>query len=188
MSAVMFASHSRHVTVTEGAISMTEWGKTHYLDASVLVKLIADDPEDEPGRKAVREYYWQHTDSVYATSFSIAETFSAFKGKFRREQITESQYVKYVREFIRLTVGANLRIDEVSIFSSVVVRDAERLIKTYQIDFLDCFQIVTIMHGKFSVLGPNSQSLLITADDGLAKAARAEGAKVWNCRNEPAPA
>ena len=65
--------------------------------------------------------------------------------------------------------------------------EAERLIKQHKIDFLDCFQIVTILHGKFRVLGPDSKSILITADRALAKAARAEGARVWECTSEPPP-
>lgn len=162
--------------------------RAHYFDASALVKLVADDPEEALGRDILREYYWQHPANLYATSFSITEALSAFKGKFHRGKITESQYIRYVREFIRQTIGANLRIDEVPILSPVVVSEAERLIKAHKIDFLDCFQIVTIMHGQFKVLGPNSQSILITADHGLAKAARAEGARVWECTSEPAPA
>jgi len=48
-------------------------------------------------------------------------------------------------------------------------------------------QILTILEGRFRHNGPNSKSLLITADNGLAIAARAEGATVWLCTNEPAP-
>ena len=95
--------------------------------------------------------------------------------------------MNYLQRFIRQFLGGNLRKDEVPILSPVVMSEAERLIKKYKIDFLDCFQIVTIMHGQFHVLGPNSQSILITADEGLAVAARAEGARVWECRTEPAP-
>lgn len=167
---------------------MIEWGRTHYFDASALVKLVADDPDEEPGRDAVRGYYQGRRDSVYATSYCVTETFSAFKRKFLQHRITEDQYIRYVLEFLRLVLGGNLRIDdEVSVLSPIVSTEAGRLIKKYKIDFLDCFQIVTVLHGKFSVLGPNSKSMLITADDGLAKAARAEGARVWNCRNEIAP-
>jgi predicted nucleic acid-binding protein len=165
----------------------TYWCKAHYLDASALVKLVADDPDEAPGRDILREYYRQHTASVYSTSFSIGEALSAFKMKFKRGRITESQYIKYVRDFIGQTVGANLRIDEVPILSPIVVSEAERLIKVHKIDFLDCFQIVTIMQGKFHVLGSYSKSILITADRDLAKAARAEGAKVLECTSEPAP-
>jgi hypothetical protein len=61
------------------------------------------------------------------------------------------------------------------------------MIKQHGIDFLDCLQIVTILHGQFRHLGPNSKSLLITADEELAKAARAEGVNVWDCINDSAP-
>ena len=163
------------------------WCKAHYLDTSALVRLVADDPSEEPGRDALRKYYWQHAASMYATSHCIAEAFSVFKRKFLRGHITEAQYIKYVQDFIRQIIGGNLRMDELPILSPVVFSEAERLITKHKIDFFDCFQIVTVMHGRFSVLGPNSQSILITADEGLANAARAEGARVWECRSEPAP-
>ena len=44
---------------------------------------------------------------------------------------------------------------------------------------------MTILHGQFRQLGPPSKSILITADRGLALAARAEGARVWECTSEP---
>jgi len=34
----------------------------------------------------------------------------------------------------------------------------------YKIDFIDCFQIVTIMRGDFKIFVGPSQSILITAD------------------------
>jgi predicted nucleic acid-binding protein len=160
--------------------------KAHYLDASALVKLVADDQDEEPGRDILRKYYREHSNR-YATSYSVSEALSAFKSKFLRGRIAESQYIKYVQDFIRTVVGANLQIDEVSILAPVVHQEAERLIKTYKIDFLDCFQIVTILHGRFRHLGPESKSILITGDRDLAKAARAEGPGVWECTSEPAP-
>jgi len=163
------------------------WGKTHYLDASALVKLVADDPDEEPGREALRKYYSENRDSVYATSYCVTETLSAFKIKFLKHRITEDQYIKYVLEFRRLYIGVNLRVEDVPILSQVVTTEAERLIKKHKIDFLDCFQIITMMRGRFAMLGPNSQSILITADRDLAMAARAEGAKVWECTTEAAP-
>jgi len=162
------------------------WCRAHYLDASALVKLVAEDPDEKPGRETLRGYYRTHAANVYATSFSVAETFSAFKSKLLRKRINEDQYIEYIRSFIRTVLGANLRIDEVTILSPLVSR-ADQLIKTHQIDFLDCLQILTILEGRFRHNGPNSKSLLITADNGLASAARAEGAAVWLCTNEPAP-
>lgn len=167
-------------------LPVMQWSRAHYLDASALVKLVADDRAEELGRDTLRKYYYGHP-NMYATSYCVTEAFSAFKLKFLRKQIAEIQYIKYVRDFIQNIIGENLRTDEVPILSPVVFSEAERLIKTYNIDFLDCFQIVTILHGQFHVLGPNAQSILITADRKLADAARTEGAKVWECTSEPAP-
>lgn len=160
--------------------------KVHYLDASALVKLVADDPDEAPGRDVLRQYYREHS-SRYATSYCVTEAFSAFKLKFRRGKITEDQYIKYVKNFIHDVIGANLQIDEVPILTPLVFREAERLIQRHKIDFIDCFQIVTILHGQFRFLCLDSKSILITADQALAKAARAEGARVWEVTTEPAP-
>ena len=159
--------------------------KAHYFDASTLVKLVADDPDEEPGRDALRQYYRNHSNR-YATSYCVTEALSAFKSTFLRKRIPEDQYIKYVQEFLWTVFGANLQIDEISILSPDVRTEAQRLIQTYKIDFLDCFQIVTVLRGRFRYMVAESQSILITADRGLAKAARAEGARVWECTSEPA--
>jgi hypothetical protein len=78
--------------------------KVHYFDASALVKLVADDADEEPGRKVLREYHRQHAHPGYTTSFCVAEAFGAFKLKFLRKRISEEQYIKCIRSFI-LTVG-----------------------------------------------------------------------------------
>ena len=74
------------------------------------------------------------------------------------------------------------------ILSPKLLTEADRLIKQYNLDFTDCIQIVTVLHGQYSILIGDSQSILITADRDLAKAARSEGARVWECTSEPWPA
>lgn len=140
-----------------------------------------------PGGNILRKCYREHSNR-YATSYCVMEVFSVFKRKLARKRITESQYIKYLRDFIQTVIGANLLIDEVPILTPGVFSEAERMIKSYKIDFIDCFQIVTILHGRFHVFGPNSKSVLITADRKLAEAARTEGARVWECTTEPTPA
>lgn len=161
--------------------------KVHYLDASALVKLVAEDPDDEPGRTAIREYYQNHT-NLMTTSYCLSEAFSIFKVKFLyRKKISQHQYLKYLRTFVTNVVGGRLEIDQVSILSPKVLNEAEALIKKYNLDFIDCIQIITILHGRYSVLSADSKSILITADQDLAKAASAEGARVWDCTSEPPP-
>jgi predicted nucleic acid-binding protein len=160
--------------------------KVHYFDASALVKLVADDIDEAPGRDVLRKYFWQHAHPGYTTSFCVAEAFGAFKLKFLRKKISQKQYVDYVRNFIRET-GNHFKVNEVNILDPVVVTETERLVAKYKIDFIDCFQVVTIMRGEFSFLAGPSQSILITADRELAVAARAERARVWECTREAAP-
>ena len=162
--------------------------KANYFDASALVKLIADDPDEAPGRDALRKYYWSNTASVYATAYSVTETLSAFKRKHLSGKISDNVYLDYINKFLQRTIGTNLRVDDtVSILSPVVRTEAERLFQVYKIDFLDCFQIVTIKHGQFRFLEADSKSILITADRALARAARSEDVKVWECTTESAP-
>jgi hypothetical protein len=51
--------------------------KVHYFDASALVKLVADDIDEAPGRDVLRKYFRQHAHPGYTTSFCIAEAFGA---------------------------------------------------------------------------------------------------------------
>lgn len=74
----------------------------------------------------LREYY--HTDaSRSSTSYFVTEALSAFKLKYVRRRISGDDYIKYVKEFIRLVLGANPGIDEVNILDPVVRREAERV-------------------------------------------------------------
>jgi predicted nucleic acid-binding protein len=166
---------------------MTDLIRVLYLDASALVKLVADDEDELRGRDAVCAYYWSHSAHVYSTSYSITEALSAFKSKYVRRCIVRDKYKHYIREFLKLTIGSNLRIDEVPILSPFVRDEFDRLIDLYDIDFLDCLQLATIMHGKYRAFDGGSKSLLITADKKLAEAARKENVDSWYCVDEPAP-
>lgn len=148
--------------------------KYHYLDASALVKLVAEDADEEPGRNELRTYYRDH-DLYCTTSYCIAEALSAFKLKWLRKKVTQDEYVRDVREFFRVVVSG-LTVDEVPL-SLRVLDEAERLMKAHEIDFIDSIQVVTVLHGKLSVLTGDSRSLFITADRKLATAARQEGGK-----------
>lgn len=160
--------------------------KAHYLDASALVKLVAEDADDEPGRTAVRNYYETHS-CMMTTSHCLSEALSAFKSKFLHKRISRADYITYLDTFINRTVGWKLEIDDMPILTPKLLTEAAALIRKYDLDFVDCVQIVTILHGKNRVFCGDSKSILITADRALAKAARAEGARVWECTSEPSP-
>ncbi len=155
-----------------------------HLDASAMVKLVANDADEEPGRVDLRKHFFSRT-MHRATSFCVAETLSAFKTKWLRGRISQEEYVEDVREFFRLVLSV-LRIDEVPL-DVHLQQEAERLIKSYGIDFVDGIQIVTLRTGPYSVFIGGSRSLFVTADRSLARAARLEGARVWDCTAEVCP-
>ena len=172
--------------------------KVCYLDASALVKLAADDPDEEPGRTAVREYYYAHA-NMMATPYCVTEALSAFKRKSLSKIITRDEYRRDVKTFVHTIIGGNLEIEEPQFLKWIgnhpnqilstlrLLREAETLLNKHDLDFIDCVQIANILHGKDSLSFGASQSILITADKALAKAARAEGARGWECTSEPPP-
>jgi len=81
----------------------------------------------------------------------------------------------------------SIHIDELDIDSLETFLFAEESAKLYRLDLSDALQLVTVKHGKFCKLGQKSDTVLITSDQPLAEAAKAEGLRVWNCEKEPAP-
>jgi len=149
------------------------------------VKIVAEDSDEAPGRDAFRRYFYSHP-TMRTSSFCVAETLSAFKNKWLRGRIEEAQYVTYLGEFFRLGLS-RIEIEDFPLLSPLLYSEAKRLIKEHGIDFIDGLQIVTLLHGRFRGLAGESQSILITADRGLAAAARAERARVWECTTDPPP-
>ncbi len=163
---------------------MTAAAFWHYLDASAMVKVVANDPDEGLGRETLRRYYFSH--SMYrASSFCVAEALSAFKVKWLRGRCSQEEYFTNVREFFRLVVSP-LQQEECPL-AVQVQQEAERLMQVHKLDFIDSIQIVTLLKGSHSGLVGASQSLFITADKALAAAARSEGARVWDCTSEEAP-
>jgi predicted nucleic acid-binding protein len=113
----------------------------------------------------------------------VAEALGALKLKFLRKRISEAEYLKYVKKLL-LVVGNTFQIDELDVLLPVVIKEFEQLVGKYKLDFIDCLQIATLKHGKYRIFDGPSKSVLITADRELAKAARSEGARVWECSSE----
>ena len=158
--------------------------RTHYLDASAIVKLLVE----EDGSLALRNYVEQH--AVFCTtSICFAETLGVLKSKFLRvKSFDQEQYLSACEDLMGLLRDENLVIDDVGISTRVVFDEVEDLTKKHaKVDISDTYQLVTLKRGKFSKYSGESSPILITADERLADAARAEGMRVWDCLREPAP-
>ncbi len=160
--------------------------RANYLDASAIIKVVVAEPDSLP----VTEYF-KGPHAFYMTSLCLAEALGVLKAKYFSHQhithITEKGYLNRSYLLTQYVKNGRIKLDEVPITDPQVFEEVETIVKKYQIDISDALQIVTIRKGKFSNTVGESQSLLITADGELAKAARNERLNVWDCVREPSP-
>lgn len=153
-----------------------------YLDASVLFKLAVK----ESGSEAIEKYMAaEPTSAFYATSVSFAEALGALKSRYSHKGIDQDTYFK-AGDTLKGYIGDRIELADMDISDSEVFWEVEKTAKRCGLDIVDAYQIVSITKDYF-VRFPEAQPILVTADSGLAEAARKEGIKVWNCLKEQVP-
>lgn len=158
--------------------------RANCFDASALIKVFVNETGSDP----VREYFYSRSPTKYTTPFCFYETLNVLKVKWLyRKEITKEEYTEAAFQLVAW-FGANTRhskdidLNEPKVF--FMVREiAER----HTLDLSDAFQIVSVKEGYFSHLINDSQTVLVTADEALAKAAKTEGIKSWYCLDDPEP-
>jgi len=148
-----------------------------YLDASAVVKLIMA----EPGHEKLKQYFEDHS-NFYMTNICLVEALSVFKREWCRKKTKQDIYLfncNYLFSYIRDQI---INVDELSLNEHDTYFKTEELAKKYNLDISDALQIFTVKH-RFKEMVNESKTIFITADKQLAKAAKAEGLRVWNCIN-----
>jgi len=156
--------------------------RTHYLDASAIVKVLVE----EDGSDAVRSYLGLHATWV-TTSLCFAEVLGVLKAKQLHRHISTEQYLCACEDLMAHIRGQTITIEDVGLTERVVFDQVELLCKRYSLDLSDGCQLLTLRSGQLSHLEGDSRPILVTADKGLAEAARSEGLRAWDCMHEPAP-
>jgi predicted nucleic acid-binding protein len=164
-----------------------DFHRIHYLDASVLVKLLVK----EPGSEVVEEYMTREFTSAFnTTTLCFAEALGVLKLKYfnkrRPDHIDEETYFTGADELMAYMASCRIELVDVGITDSEVFTEVEEIARRHSLDVADAFQIVTVQRDHFSRF-PEAHPILITADKKLAKAARAQKLRVWNCVREKAP-
>ena len=158
--------------------------RANCFDASALVKVFVA----EPGSDIVRDYFNNRSPTKYATPFCFYESLNVLKVKWLyRKEITKEEYTEAA---FRLTAwyGASARYaKDIDLEHPRVFYKVREIAERYSLDISDAFQIISVKEGYFSHLINDSQTVLVTADEVLAKAAKAEGVKSWYCLGEPEP-
>lgn len=152
--------------------------RTHCLDTSALVKHYIH----EKGSDELRPYLQGHA-NWYTTPFCLFEALSVLKAKAknkrRTDRITEEQY--HNAGFAMLTDfdARSKHLPDLDFVDPIVFSEVQSICRKYPtIDFSEAFQILSVKKGYFSPLCGDSQTVLVTADAELAKAAELEGLKV----------
>jgi predicted nucleic acid-binding protein len=156
--------------------------RVHYLDTSALIRLLVE----EPGSDSLRRYC-DGQSVLSVTGVCFAECLGVLKTKRVRGLLDDEEYFSACEDLVARIRDRSLFLDDASVTARELFDEAERIARAYKLDLADAYQLVALRHGPFSELPLETPPLLITADRELARAARLEGLRVWNCLNEPAP-
>lgn len=155
-----------------------------YLDTSAAVKLVVSEAASDVVRK-----YVERGGPFYITSVCVAEALSVLKVKYLyRNELTQDQYLAKADGLMSYLRDRTIHVEDVPLEDIQVFSITEQLARQHGIDLADALQLYTLKHGRFSQFVGHSKSLLVTADEELAKAARIEGLDVWDCVHEEMPA
>ena len=157
--------------------------RADFFDASALTKVFAD----EPGSVVVREY-WHSRATKYTTPFCFYEAMNVLKSKWKHKgQLTLPRYLEAAFQLAAWYGASSSKISDLDFTDPLTFAETKSLAARSGLDLSDAFQIMSVKRGYFSVLVNDSATVLVTADNDLAKAARAEGLRVWNVNLEPPP-
>jgi predicted nucleic acid-binding protein len=159
--------------------------RTHYLDTSALVRLLVK----EECSAALLTYIGPHA-TRFVTSLCFAETLGVLKAKrFRKKdpELSAEQYLSACEELMAHVRNGTLEIEDIRISQKDTYDEVEHLASKYSLDTSDAFQLVTLKRGILSSLEGESRPILVTADENLAKAAKSEGLRAWDCVHDAPP-
>ena len=140
----------------------------------------------EPGYENVRHHFQKHR-RHYMTSLCFAEALGALKGKVHRKELSREEYFDACYLLISYLREGRFHLDETLRIIPATFMEAENLAKKYDVDLSDALQILTVRDGQFRNWTGGSKTVLATADDALAKAAKKEDLRVWNVLDSPEP-
>lgn len=157
--------------------------RANCLDASALVKLYVK----EDGSEIVHQYFRGEA-TRYATPICFYEALNVLKVKWLyRKEINRDEYLSATFSMTAWFSAFSLGLKDVDFLSPFVFKDVQGIAERHGLDLSDAFQILSVKDGYFSRLACDSRTVLVTADEALAEAARKEGVRAWYLLKEPPP-
>lgn len=158
--------------------------RANCFDASALLKVFTR----ESGSDLVRDYFNNRSPTKYTTPFCFYETLNVLKVKcLYRDEITKTEYTEAAFRLVAWFGASTRYAKDIDLQDPAIFFRVCELAERHSLDLSDAFQILSVKEGYFSHLINDSQTILVTADGALAKAARIEGVRSWYCLGEPEP-
>lgn len=158
--------------------------RANCFDASALLKVFTF----EEGSDIVRDYFNNRSPTKYTTPFCFYETLNVLKVKWMyRNLITKTEYTEAAFRLVAWFGASMLHAKDIDLENPIIFFRVRELAERHSLDLSGALQILSVKEGFFSHLVNDSQTILVTADEGLAKAARIEGVRSWYCLGEPEP-
>jgi predicted nucleic acid-binding protein len=151
-------------------------------DASVLVALHLD---EDGSAKAKEAFNGEPT--KYTTAFCFYETLTLLKVHLLYRAKDRGRYLQCCHALAAWFGSFSDRYQDIDLSDPLTFALAYRIADTHGLDLSDALQIASVRHGFFSGLVGDSTTILATADLNLARAARAEGLRVWSVLDEDRP-
>jgi predicted nucleic acid-binding protein len=157
----------------------------HYLDASVAVKVFCK----EPGSAVITEYIVRNTSIIcYITEFALYEILVVLKANWIRHDLSDDGYILAIAKLEGFLDEGLIQVDtDFKPHDRRLIYELGQLVKKHKIDYSDVLQIYAVLHGKRKHYAHECKTVLVTADSDLAKAARAEGLRVWHFPKDTPP-
>jgi len=158
--------------------------RANCFDASALIKVFTQ----EPGSELVLGYFTYRSPTKYTTPFCFYEALNVLKVKWLyRHELTKDEYTKAAFKIVAWFTASSGHTHDIDFKDPVIFSKVRELTELHTLDLSDAFQIISVKEGYFSHLVYDSQTVLVTADENLAKVARIEGVKSWYCLGDPEP-
>ena len=151
-------------------------------DASALVKRFLNEESSN-----ILRQYWNTQSMRYTTPFCLYETLGVLKLRKLRGILTKEGYFETATKLVAWYHASAAGIKDLDFTRPDVFADAKKMAESHDLDLSDAFQLLSLQAGFFAPLVGDSATLLVTADEALAKAARARGLRVWDCLRQPMP-
>lgn len=158
--------------------------RANCFDASALIKVFVT----EDGSDIIRNYFQSRSPTKYTTPFCFYEALNVLKVKWMyRKEISQAEYTEASFRLAAWFQASTRYAKDIDFSDPLVFSRVRVLSEKYDLDLSDSFQILSVKEGYFSHLINDSQTILVTADAGLAKAAHGEGVKAWYFMDDPEP-